>query len=118
MTKQSVKVCKGIIALTVMSMFLTACGLFDKKIESTANKNYDEEGKNVDITPITFDWYIDFSWFQTKWGTNPVSKYVTEKTGVSLNLITPSGDETEKLNSMIETGKLPDFITLSSQDYG
>lgn len=28
MTKQSVKVCKGIIALTVMSMFLTACGLF------------------------------------------------------------------------------------------
>jgi hypothetical protein len=118
MTKQIVKVCKGIIALTVISMFLTACGLFDKKIENTANKNYDGEGKNIDITPITFDWYIDFSWFQTKWGTNPVSKYVTEKTGVSLNLITPSGDETEKLNSMIETGKLPDFITLSSQDYG
>ncbi|BCZ45546.1 ABC transporter substrate-binding protein [Clostridium gelidum] len=118
MRKQIVKVCKGIIALTVMSMFFTACGLFDKKIGSTANNNYDEEGQNVDRTPITFDWYIDFSWFQTKWGTNPVSKYVSEKTGVSLNLITPSGDETEKLNSMIETGKLPDLITLSSQDYG
>jgi putative aldouronate transport system substrate-binding protein len=118
MRKQIVKVCKGIVALTVMSMFLTACGLFDKKIESAANNKHGEEGQNVDKTPITFDWYIDFSWFQTKWGTNPVSKYVSEKTGVSLNLITPSGDETEKLNSMIETGKLPDFITLSSQDYG
>lgn len=118
MRKQIVKVCKVIITLTVMSMFLTACGLFDKKIDSTANNNYDEEGQTVDRTPITFDWYIDFSWFQTKWGTNPVSKYVSEKTGVSLNLITPSGDEREKLNSMIETGKLPDFITLSSQDYG
>jgi putative aldouronate transport system substrate-binding protein len=118
MRKQTVKVCKGIIALTVMSMFFTACGLFDKKIDSTSNNNYDEEGQTVDRTPITFDWYINFSWFQTKWGTNPVSKYVSEKTGVSLNLITPNGDETEKLNSMIETGKLPDFITLSSQDYG
>lgn len=118
MRKQIVKVCKVIIALTAMSMFFTACGLFDKKIDSTVNNKKDEEGQNVDRTPITFDWYIDFSWFQTKWGTNPVSKYVSEKTGVSLNLITPSGDETEKLNSMIETGKLPDFITLSSQDYG
>ncbi|AQR96739.1 extracellular solute-binding protein [Clostridium saccharoperbutylacetonicum] len=118
MRKQNVKVYRSIIALVAMSMFLTACFLFDKEIESAVNKTYGEEGKNMDVTPITFDWYIDFSWFQTKWGTNPVSKYVSEKTGVSLNLITPSGDETEKLNSMIETGKLPDFITLSSQDYG
>ena len=77
MRKQNVKVYRGIIALAAMSMFLTACFLVDKKIESAVNKTYGEEGKNKDITPITFDWYIDFSWFQTKWGTNPVSKYVS-----------------------------------------
>ncbi len=118
MKRLNVKVCMQIITLTLISVFFTACGLFNAKIDSTVNNNYTEEGWKLDTTPITFDWYIDFSWFQTKWGTNPVSKYVTDKTGVNLNLITPSGDETEKLNSMIETGKLPDFITLSSQDYG
>ncbi|EKQ50400.1 MULTISPECIES: extracellular solute-binding protein [unclassified Clostridium] len=118
MKSPNVKVYRGIMILTVLSVFFTVYALFDKKIDNTVNNNYDEEGWKADTTPITFDWYIDFSWFQTKWGTNPVSKYVTDKTGVSLNLITPSGDEAEKLNSMIETGKLPDFITLSSQDDG
>ncbi len=116
MKRFNVKVCIWISIL--ISIFFTASGLLNEKIDSTVNNNYTEEEWKLDTTPITFDWYIDFSWFQTKWGTNPVSKYVTDKTGVNLNLITPSGDETEKLNSMIETGKLPDFITLSSQDYG
>lgn len=118
MKRFSVKVCRKTIMLIMISTFFTACGPFDKKIDDSVNNKYIEEGWKVDTTPITFDWYIDFSWFQTKWGTNPVSKYVTDKTGVSLNLITPSGDETEKLNAMIETGKLPDFITLSSQNDG
>ncbi len=116
MKRFNVKVCIWISIL--ISIFFTASGLLNEKIDSTVNNNYTEEEWKLDTTPITFDWYIDFSWFKTKWGTNPVSKYVTDKTGVNLNLITPSGDETEKLNSMIETGKLPDFITLSSQDYG
>ncbi|MBC2456536.1 extracellular solute-binding protein [Clostridium beijerinckii] len=114
----SLKVWKGIIILTVVFVFFTTYGLFDKRVDNKVNDNYSEENWKLDITPIVFDWYIDFSWFQTKWGINPVSKYVTDKTGVSLNLITPSGDETEKLNSMIETGKLPDFITLSAQSDG
>ncbi len=114
----SLKVWKGIIILTVVFVFFTTYGLFDKGVENKVNSSYSEENWKLDTTPIVFDWYIDFSWFQTKWGINPVSKYVTDKTGVSLNLITPSGDETEKLNTMIETGKLPDFITLSAQSDG
>ncbi|RII36596.1 extracellular solute-binding protein [Clostridium chromiireducens] len=118
MRRGNVKFCEGIIILIVVSVLFTACNLSDKKIDNKINNKYSKEDWKADITPITFDWYIDFSWFQTKWGTNPVSKYVTDKTGVSLNLITPSGDETEKLNAMIEAGKLPDFITLSSQSDG
>ena len=118
MNKQSVKVYRKIIILAMVSIFFVSCDIFDKKKVNTVNDNYHKEDWNMETTPITFDWYINFSWFTTKWGNDLVSKYVTDKTGVSLNLITPSGDEGEKLNSMIETGKLPDFITISSSDGG
>src|SRR4051812_10146707 len=38
-----------------------------------------------DTSPITFDWYLNFSWFPNKWGVDPTSKYITEKTGVDIN---------------------------------
>ncbi|CAN7219350.1 extracellular solute-binding protein [Paenibacillus sp. LjRoot56] len=66
----------------------------------------------LDTTPITFDWYINFDWFTSKWGGNVVSDYVTKKTGVSLNFITPAGDASERLNTMMAARTLPDFITL------
>lgn len=62
--------------------------------------------------PIEFDWYINYSWFATGWGENIVSRKITEETGVSLNFITPSGNESEKLNALIAADSLPDFITL------
>lgn len=62
--------------------------------------------------PVEFDWYINYSWFATGWGENIVSRKITEETGVSLNFITPSGNESEKLNALIAADSLPDFITL------
>lgn len=62
--------------------------------------------------PITFDWYINYSWFTSEWGENIVSKKITEETGVNINFITPSGNESEKLNALIAANSLPDFITL------
>jgi putative aldouronate transport system substrate-binding protein len=59
-----------------------------------------------------FDWYLNFSWFPNKWGVDATSQYVTKKTGVNINFIVPAGNENEKLNTMIASGKLPDFITL------
>src|SRR4029453_15649066 len=72
----------------------------------------DDKGWEVDKTPITFDWYINFSWFPNKWGVDSTSKYITEKTGVNVNFIVPAGNEAEKMNTMIASGSLPDFITL------
>jgi len=63
-------------------------------------------------SPITFDWYINFSWFSKKWGGDATAEYITKKTGVSLNFIVPAGNENEKLNTMLASGSLPDFITL------
>ncbi|MCQ2576497.1 MAG: extracellular solute-binding protein, partial [Treponema sp.] len=61
---------------------------------------------------ITFDWYINFSWFARHWGDSKVSKYITNKTGVNVNFIVPAGSEAEKLNAMIAGDALPDIITL------
>ena len=66
----------------------------------------------TDTSPVTFDWYLNFSWFPNKWGVDDTSQYITKKTGVSLNLIVPAGNENEKLNTMIASNTLPDFITL------
>ncbi|MCR5754634.1 MAG: extracellular solute-binding protein [Acetatifactor sp.] len=65
-----------------------------------------------DKEPITLNWYINYSWFLTKWGGNVVSDTITEETGVSVNFLTPVGNEAEKLNAMIASDSLPDLITL------
>ena len=65
-----------------------------------------------DKTPITLDWYINFNWFAGKWGEDLTSQYVTKKTGVNLNIQVPAGDASQKLNTMMASGKLPDIITL------
>ena len=62
--------------------------------------------------PVTLDWYINYSWYNTDWGGNVVSDKITEETGVSLHFITPSGNEGEKLDALIAADSLPDFITL------
>ncbi|XID92466.1 extracellular solute-binding protein [Paenibacillaceae bacterium WGS1546] len=78
----------------------------------------DEPGWKSDTSPITFDWYLNFAWFPNKWGVDPTSQYITEKTGVNLNLIVPAGNENEKLNAMIAANQLPDFVTLGWWEEG
>ncbi|WP_018753359.1 extracellular solute-binding protein [Paenibacillus sanguinis] len=80
--------------------------------ETVTPPSPDEPGWKSDTAPITFDWYLNFAWFPNKWGMDPTSQYVTKKTGVDINFIVPAGNENEKLNTLIASGKLPDFITL------
>lgn len=79
---------------------------------ASASPSEDEPGWKSDTSPITFDWYLNFAWFPNKWGVDPTSQYVTKKTGVNINFIVPAGNENEKLNAMIASNDLPDFITL------
>ncbi|GIP46869.1 extracellular solute-binding protein [Paenibacillus sp. DXFW5] len=86
--------------------------------EPAATPSADEPGWKSDTSPITFDWYLNFAWFPNKWGVDPTSQYVTKKTGVNINFIVPAGNENEKLNTLIASGKLPDFITLGWYEDG
>lgn len=61
---------------------------------------------------VTLDWYINYSWYNTPWGENAVSRAVTEKTGVDIKFVSPDGTESETLNALIAGNNLPDLITL------
>lgn len=87
--------------LLAAALFLTGCGEGAEEIEEKAAEE-----------PVTFQWYINFSWYNTDFGENIVSKKITEDTGVNIRFITPTGNESELLNSLISANNLPDIITL------
>ena len=68
--------------------------------------------ENVSEAPVELRWYVNFSWYNTQWGGNAVSKTITEKTGVDISFISPDGSEIETLDALISGNKLPDMITL------
>ncbi len=88
--------------------------------DAAAEPSADAPGWQQSKDPITFDWYLNFAWFPNKWGVDPTSQYITKKTGVDINFIVPAGNENEneKLNTMIASGSLPDFITLGWYEDG
>lgn len=109
------------LMFALVMAFTTACSSGgEKKAEENQGEKpveevkltQDQPGWSVDTSPITFDWYINFAWFPNKWGEDITSKYITKKTGVDINFIVPAGNEAEKMNAMIASGSLPDFITL------
>lgn len=119
------KMRKGLIVGMLFCMVLVSVACSStKSSENTGSSNSAESvvldpnvpGWKSDLTPITFDWYVNFSWFTNKWGEDYTSKYITEKTGVNVNLIVPAGNENEKLQTMIASGDLPDFLTLGVDD--
>ncbi len=105
----------------ILSLMLIACGA---KQNNSTDKNNDEGTTVINDgsipawqryakeDPVTLDWYVNYSWFVTGWGNNLVSQKITEETGVSINFITPKGNEEEKLNALISSNSLPDIITL------
>ena len=97
-----------------MCLFWTGCAKDDEMRRETEPELAEEvpAWQRYAGEPITFDWYINYSWFTTGWGENIVSKKITEETGVNIRFITPSGNENEKLNTLIAADSLPDFITL------
>ncbi len=103
----------ALVAMAAVSFGLFSCSKESQKNTATLPGTENEPGWKLNAkNPITFDWYINFSWFSRHWGDSKVSKYITEKTGVNVNFIVPAGNEAEKLNTMIAGDALPDLITL------
>jgi len=66
-----------------------------------------------DTSPFTFDLYFYGAWGSFyRWTGTLVEKYITQATGVTPNIIVPTGNEKEYLNVMIASGDLPDAMVL------
>lgn len=105
------------LAIAIMVLGIAALGVAvwiiqNKKPASTEPDESLPGWQRYAREEITLDWYINYSWFVTKWGGNVVSDKITDETGVSVNFVTPIGNEEEKLNSLISSNSLPDIITL------
>ena len=108
---------KKLSVINLISMFLagailSGCGEMTGGNSDPVSQVQVQETEPSSEQQVTFDWYINYSWFNTEWGKNAVSKAITEKTGVNVNFITPQGNEEEKLNALIASKSLPDLITL------
>ncbi len=65
---------------------------------------------------VKLQWYVNFSWFITKWGDDPVSRKITELTGIDVEYVVPRGNEIERISSMIAADSLPDLLTIGRWD--
>lgn len=101
-----------ILPALILTAALSGCSAAPKASGSSTSSATGDGSGAYPGEEVTFDWYINYSWFNTEWGQNAVSKAITEKTGVNINFITPQGNEEEKLNSLIAGKSLPDLITL------
>ncbi|MBE5826523.1 MAG: extracellular solute-binding protein [Butyrivibrio sp.] len=99
------------IACAFSALIITGCAADGAGTGSAPAVSVSEKDTLPEDT-VTFDWYINYSWYNTPWGHNAVSKEITRRTGVNINFITPQGNEEEKLNALIASGTLPDLITL------
>lgn len=106
-----------VLTIVMCTAIFAGCGspkiVEEKKVADKTKAAWEQ-----DKSPITLDWYINFNWFAGKWGEDLTSQYVTKKTGVNLNIQVPSGDASQKLNTMMASGKLPDIITLGWDEDG
>jgi putative aldouronate transport system substrate-binding protein len=68
-----------------------------------------------DTSPITLDWFINIDWWSNQWDTKMLAyREATKRTGVTVNITTPTAGSTEKLNTMIAANELPDIISSES----
>ena len=82
--------------------------------ESASTVNPDEPAWKSNTEPVDLTWFIGASWYPYTWGDSLVSQHVTEKTGVNVEIVTPTGDVNEELSLMMISGDLPDLISLGS----
>lgn len=107
------------IIVSLLAVMTAGCGT-DSGESQTAD-NASEQTQEQETLPgwqlhaedkVSLEWYINYSWFTTPWGENIVSRTITEETGIDIEFLVPKGNESEKFNSMIASGTLPDIITL------
>lgn len=93
---------------TYKTLIPLLCGLIFSGCSAMVQETQEE--------PVTLTWYVNYSWFDKTWGLDAVSAYITEETGINVEYIVPSGDESQHIQSFLSKGITADIITLDSWD--
>ncbi len=129
------KVLKIACLLLALVMILSACGTSgnkssapaapSSKADTPASSNVASQPETTDgyafeaakDTPQTLSIYIPWagSLWET-WGSDPVSKRITEQTGISFEAVAPVTDDDTKLSLLISSDDLPDLIVSDWND--
>lgn len=72
------------------------------------------QSKEVEEEKVSLSWYINFSWFDKSWGEDKISQYITQQTGIDVEYIIPTGDESQFLNNILNGNISADIITFES----
>lgn len=110
--KRSIR-CAICVILCLCSLICISCSTTPDQVDTSDDMPGWMRNAN---DKVTLEWYINFSWFSTAWGENAVSKKITEETGVDIELIAPSGNESQKLHAMMASDSLPDILTIGWWD--
>ncbi len=117
---------KHLAILLTLCMMLTIAGCGATPSSSTpvppaassgnepAAPSGEEPAWKSDTSPVSMEWFIGASWYPYTWGDSLATRSITEKTGVDIEIVTPTGDVSEELNLMMISNTLPDLITLGS----
>lgn len=129
MKKKHYKLVATVMVLLIsISIVLTGCGgnsedpvkdstkdatTSSQAAETSTVQNSDQLSWQKDTSPFKFDLYFFAAWGTGyPWRGSAVEKYITKATGVTPNIIIPTGNEKEYLNVMIASNDLPDAMIL------
>lgn len=100
---------KETIEVITVSVFLLIALLL---VWNADVKNYFyQESMENEQERQTVKWYINYSWMPSE-DRSPLTEYIEEKFDIDIEFVIPKGNESDKLQTLIDTETLPDLVTL------
>ncbi|SDX46401.1 extracellular solute-binding protein [Paenibacillus sp. CF384] len=80
---------------------------------ATSTEGNGNDTKAVKEEPLTFSYFGNYDWWGLdSWGSDMISKWITDKKGVTVKEVATGGASQAKLNTMIASNELPDLILM------
>lgn len=100
---------KEMIEITAVSVFLFIALLLVWNAD-VQNFLYQEPSETEEKRQ-TVRWYINYSWMPPE-DESAVTEYLENRFDIDIEFVIPKGNESDKLQTMIDTDTLPDLVTL------
>lgn len=97
-----------IVMATALCLLMTSCA------NATSTTSTTNEGTTTEPKPVTLTLMKMYDWYSNpegwSWGQDPVTKRLTEVTGVTLDITSPAGNGDEKALAMLASSDYPDIM--------